>query len=131
MHILRLNHSQHATLASHLFDGTGLEAIAVGLCGRSMIEGRSVFVVHRIVEIPSDECLRAPDRITWPTCRLKALLAEARANNLAILKIPSPPGGYRPFSSQDAASDPDLFHSDGLQVFGDNLIANPLHDRTQ
>src|SRR3546814_10591054 len=52
-----------------------------------MIEGHSVFVVHRIVEIPSDECLRAPDRITWPTCRLKALLAEARANNLAILKI--------------------------------------------
>src|SRR3546814_20062040 len=46
MHILRLNQSQHATLASHLFDGTGLEAIAVGLCGRSMIEGRSVFVVQ-------------------------------------------------------------------------------------
>src|SRR3546814_14545932 len=62
MHILRLNQSQHATLASHLFDGTGLEAIAVGLCGRSMIEGRSVFVVHRIVEIPSDEIGRASCR---------------------------------------------------------------------
>src|SRR3546814_848353 len=128
MHILRLNHSQHATLASHLFDGTGLEAIAVGLCGRSMIEGRSVFVVHRIVEIPSDECLRAPDRITWPTCRLKALLAEARANNLAILKIHSHPGGYRQFSSQDDASDLDLFNAVGLKVVGEHVSAIMLPD---
>ncbi|AMG72430.1 MULTISPECIES: ThiF family adenylyltransferase [Sphingopyxis] len=128
MHILRLNQSQHATLASHLFDGTGLEAIAVGLCGRSMIEGRSVFVVHRIVEIPSDECLRAPDRITWPTCRLKALLAEARANNLAILKIHSHPGGYRQFSSQDDASDLDLFNAVGLKVVGEHVSAIMLPD---
>lgn len=128
MHILRLNQSQHAALTNHLFDGTGLEAIAVGLCGRAIIDGRSVFAVHRIVEIPSDECVRAPDRITWPTCRLKALLAEARANNMAILKIHSHPGGYQQFSAQDDASDLDLFNAVGLKVIGEHVSAIMLPD---
>lgn len=128
MHILRLTQQQQHRLAKHLLDGSGMEAVAVGLCGRASSDGRHLFALHRIVEIPWDECIRAPDRVTWPTGRLKALLAEARLNDMAILKIHSHPGGYRQFSSQDDTSDLDLFNAIGLKVIGEHVSAIMLPD---
>lgn len=128
MHILRMTQFQQARLQRHLFDGTGFEAVAVGLCGYIAAGGRSVFALHRIVEIPAEECIRTPVSVTWPTGRMKALLAEARECGMALLKIHSHPGGYRGFSEQDDRSDFDLFNAVGLKVVGEHVSAIMLPD---
>ena len=128
MHILRMTHNQQARLERHLFDGSGLEAVAVGLCGYIASGNRSVFALHRIVEIPVEDCIRTPVSVTWPTGPMKALLAEAREGGMALLKIHSHPGGYRAFSEQDDRSDFDLFNAIGLKVVGEHVSAIMLPD---
>jgi hypothetical protein len=128
MHVLRMTESQRSRLEHHLLDGSGLEAVAVGLCGHVTCGNRSVFALHRIIEIPADECIRDRDRVTWRTARIKALLAEARESGMALLKIHSHPGGYRAFSEQDDRSDLDLFNAIGLKVVGEHVSAIMLPD---
>src|SRR5262249_55204275 len=112
---LRLTQDDHAALMRHLLPGDGLEAVAVAICGRRRSRTRHALTVRTVVPIPYDECkLRTPDRITWSTQRLIPLLEAASRRDLAILKIPSHPGGYPQFSSVDDESDADLFNS----VFG-------------
>lgn len=128
MHILRLTQSQQARLANHLLDGSGLEAVAVGLCGRANIDNRHLFALHKIVEIPFAECIRSHDSVTWPTWRLKALLEEARESGLALIKFHSHPGGFPHFSQQDDTSDIDLFNAVGHRVVGEHVSAVMLPD---
>lgn len=112
---LRLTSSDHAKLATHLFPGDGFEAVAVALCGRRKSESYHCLTVRRVVPIPYNECrVRTADRVTWSTSRLRPLLEEAAARDLAILKIHSHPGGFPRFSDTDDRSDADLFKS----VFG-------------
>jgi hypothetical protein len=112
---LRLTQTDHRALMEHLLPGDGLEAVAVGLCGRRRSEEHHCLTVRKLVPIPFDECkVRAPDRVTWSTQRLLPLLEEASKRDLAILKVHSHPGGYADFSSRDDKSDADLFNS----VFG-------------
>lgn len=109
---LRLTESAHAALAAHLLPGDGLEAVAVGVCGRRRGDHHHCLTVRNIVPIPYDECkVRAPDRVTWSTKRLVPLLETAARHDLAILKIHSHPGGFADFSSIDDESDKDLFES--------------------
>src|SRR5690349_20277287 len=128
MHILRMTHNQQARLERHLFDGSGLEAVAVGLCGYVASGNRIVFALHRIVEIPVEDCIRTPVSVTWPTGPMKALLAEAREGGMALLKIHSHPAGYRAFSEQDDRSDLELFNAIGLKVVGEHVSAIMLPD---
>ena len=112
---LRLTQTDHATIKSHLFPGDGCEAVAIALCGRRRSRSRHILAVQQVVPVPYGECsVRTPDRVTWSTGRLKALLERATARDLAILKIHSHPGGYPQFSSTDDVADADLFNS----VFG-------------
>jgi len=112
---LRLTQSQHEELRQHLLPGDGLEAVAVGLCGRRRGEDSHCLSLWKLVHIPYDECkVRSPDRVTWSTQRLVPLLEEAAKRDLAIIKIHSHPGDYEQFSHVDDASDADLFAS----VFG-------------
>jgi len=128
MNIFRMTVAQHHRLHDHLFDGSGLEAIAVGLCGRGSSPGRELLTVHEIVEIPHEECQRLTDSIQWPTRRLRDLLARAKAEGLAVFKIHSHPGGYRQFSALDDASDQELFSAVGFKVAGEHLSAVMLPD---
>lgn len=109
--VLRLTGRQHARLQSHLLPGDGCEAVAVALCGRHQDDDTEFLMVHRIVEIPYDECERAPDRLHWTTERLLPLAEEAAKKHLAILKVHSHPGGWADFSKWDDRSDLALFPS--------------------
>lgn len=128
MTIFRMTDVQHARLKAHLHDGTGLEAVAVGLCGRGGTAGRPVFSICEIIGIPHEECRRFPDRVTWPTRQLKRLLARARAEGLAVFRMHSHPAGATAFSSLDDQSDADLFPAIALKAPGEHLSAVMLPD---
>src|ERR1035441_2547606 len=108
---LRITEVQHAALRSHLFPGDGKEAVALALCGRRTDEARHIFTVQKVVPVPYDACDRRPDRITWPTATVDALLREAYGKGLGILKVHGHGGDYRRFSSLDDTSDRILFGS--------------------
>lgn len=121
---LRMTGKQHALLRHHLFPGDDREAVALALCGTlaqqlpELEQGQqrhaAIAMVFRICLIAHDECSeRAPDRVTWPTDSLPALLAEAAKRDLVLLKIHSHPGGFRNFSQLDDLSDRELFGSIG------------------
>ncbi|HJS13170.1 ThiF family adenylyltransferase [Sphingopyxis sp.] len=128
MDILRMIDAQHARLKTHLHDGSGLEAVAVGLCGRGGTPERPLFALHEIVEIPHGDCWRSPVSVRWPTRALRALLARAKAEGLAVIKFHSHPKGAHFFSGTDDISDADLFSAVGLKVPGDHLSAIMLPD---
>jgi hypothetical protein len=123
MNILRMTTAQHRRLKDHLLPGDGKEAVAIGLCGRGDSSGRRLWVIHRIIEIPHLECLRNPDFVTWPTKRLRAVLSEAAAGGMAILKIHSHPTGYAAFSDRDDLADLELFEAVGRRLPGDQVTA--------
>jgi hypothetical protein len=128
MDILRMTAAQHASLKTHLLPGDGKEAVAVALCGRAEAGGRRLWTLHRIVEIPHEACVRSAHAVTWPTGRLKALLAEAVAGGMAILKIHSHPGGFGGFSDQDDRADRELFEAVAHRLNGDQLSTVMLPD---
>src|SRR5260370_30741493 len=108
---LRITEIQHAALRAHLFSGDGKEAVALLFCGRRKGETRHVFTVQRVVPVPYELCDRRPDRITWPTDLVEALLREAFAKEQAIVKVHSHPTENRQLSDLDDRSDRDLFAS--------------------
>jgi hypothetical protein len=110
-YVLRMTERQHAGLRSHLFPGDGMEAVALLFCGRRKGEIRHVFTVQKVVLVPYEVCDRRPDRITWPTDLVDALLREAFGKEQAIVKVHSHPTAYRRFSDLDDRSDRNLFAS--------------------
>jgi hypothetical protein len=109
---LNLAGIHHAQLQAHLFPGDQLEAVAVALCGRLELPGLTRLLVHEVVCIPHDECVRKHESVTWPVARyLEPLLEKARKRGLSILKIHSHPTGFDRFSTRDDIADADLFGS--------------------
>lgn len=108
---LRMTEAQHTALHAHLFPGDGKEAVALLLCGRRAGAERHILTLRKLVPIPYGACDRRPDRITWPTDAVDALLNEAYSNRQAIVKVHSHPADYRRFSEFDDRSDQDLFAS--------------------
>lgn len=108
---LTLTEGQLAELKQHLFPDDGCEAVAILLCGRARSDHTQRLLVQKIELIPYEECsLRLPDRVTWSTERLPALLAEATKRDLAIVKIHGH-RGFDWFSETDDNSDRELFPS--------------------
>lgn len=100
---------QYARLKAHLFPGDGLEAAAFLLAGRHHGHGSHVLTVHRVIEIPYDECgERTAELVTWPTERLAQVLPEVMRRDWAVLKVHCHPGDYRTFSVRDDESDREL-----------------------
>jgi Prokaryotic homologs of the JAB domain len=108
---LRMTGAQHDELRSHLFPGDSGEAVALLLCGRREGEDRHILTARTIVRVPYETCDRQPDRITWPTNFVDALIDEAYGKRRAIVKIHSHGWEYRQFSGTDDASDKTLFAS--------------------
>lgn len=112
---LKISGIHHGLLEKHLFPGDGFEAVALALCGRRESSEGIVFLVNEIYPVPYENCLlRTPDRVTWSTQGLPAILQKAAQKGLSVLKIHSHPGGYKQFSETDNISDKELFDS----VFG-------------
>lgn len=108
---LTMIETQADLLSRHLFPDDGCEAVALLLCGRRSGVHRHRLLVRRVIIVPYEECsVRLPDRITWPTKYVEALLAEAERHNLAIVKIHGH-RGYDRFSDTDDLSDRALFPS--------------------
>lgn len=109
---LRLSGRQHAALLDHLFPGDGLEAVAIVVCGRRLLDDDVDLLAHAIYPIPYPECpVREADRITWKTDSLLPILSNVAKHGLSILKVHSHPGGYDRFSRLDDQSDIELFRS--------------------
>jgi hypothetical protein len=106
-----MTEAQRLTLHSHLFPGDGNEAAALLLCGRRNGRERHIFTVRRVVPIPHEVCDRRPDRVTWPTDHVDALIQETHGKGQALVKVHSHPMDYRRFSSTDDHSDQSLFAS--------------------
>jgi ThiF family/Prokaryotic homologs of the JAB domain len=108
---LRMTEADRNALRSHLFPGDGKEAAALLLCGRRNGAERHIFTVRRVIPVPHEVCDRRPDRVTWPTDFVDALLQDAYGKEQAIVKVHSHPMEYRRFSSTDDQSDQSLFGS--------------------
>jgi hypothetical protein len=108
---LALTAEQLALVRGHLFPGDGYEAAAVLLCGRGGGDDHHRLVVNRVVLIPHAQCIREPDRLTWPTDQLVPILDIAEQRGWAIVKVHSHPGGYPRFSPTDDRADRELFSS--------------------
>ena len=108
---LRITETQYDALRSHLFPGDGNEAVALLLCGRRNGETKHVFTARKVVAVPYGICDRWPDRITWPTDLVEALMRETFGKHQAIVKVHSHPAHHRQFSDRDDISDRDLFAS--------------------
>ena len=87
MHTLRMTGAQRHALRGHLLDGSELEAVSVGLLGRAAHRGRTALTVHRVVHVPHAACDRRADGVTWPTSAIRALLQEAAAGGMGLLRI--------------------------------------------
>lgn len=108
---LRMTGKQHAALVDHLYPGDGLEAVAVGVCGRHRGDHGHVLTLQDVVHIPHDECRRTDIDVTWSTSRLEKLLVRAIERDLAVVKFHCHPGGFARFSAKDDRADADLFGS--------------------
>lgn len=128
MNLLRMTGSQHSQLHDHLFPGDGNEAVALAVCGRAHALDRHVWMVHEIIEIPHEACIRAPEFVTWPTSELKKRLGEIADKGMAFMKIHSHPTGYRSFSARDDRSDAELFEAVGRRIFGRHVSAVMMPD---
>lgn len=104
----------HKELYEHLFPGDGKEAVAIALCGRAASNQVTKILLHKIMLIPYDKCIREESLIKWKTDSIIPFLEAAMNKNMAIIKIHSHPSGYDRFSETDDESDLDLFNS----VFG-------------
>ena len=111
INILRISGEMHAELRAHLHPGDLKEAIAFALCGRVCTSTHEGLLVHRLLLIPYDICVRKGDFIEWPTDYIDDLIDEAVEKNMGILKIHSHPEGYDNFSELDDESDRILFPS--------------------
>lgn len=108
---LRMTGKQHSALQNHLFPGDGLEAVAVGVCGRHRGDHGHVLTLQDIVHIPYDQCRRTDLDVTWSTSQLEKLLVRAIERDLAVAKFHCHPGGFARFSETDDKADADLFGS--------------------
>jgi hypothetical protein len=108
---LKLTGDSHQQLKQHLFPGDEKEAIAFALCGRHSTSNQKWLLVHRLLFIPHDVCIREGDFIEWPTSLIDDLVDEAAEKKMGILKIHSHPKGGTYFSELDDTSDRIIFPS--------------------
>ncbi|MBL6446402.1 ThiF family adenylyltransferase [Fulvivirga sp. 29W222] len=97
------------SLKNHLYPGDLNEAVSIAICGRA--NNGATFLVHKIINVPHELCVRKPDFIQWPTTQLLNELPNLVKKNMAIFKIHSHPGGYSKFSELDDKSDYEFFES--------------------
>ncbi|PQJ77580.1 hypothetical protein BTO16_11650 [Polaribacter glomeratus] len=108
MHI-KISEKMHHELKNHLHCGDGLEAIAFALCGRHSFQGKEFLLVHKILPISYDRCIREEDRVSWKTIDLEPFLEEAAEKNLGIVKFHSHFVQDSEFSKLDDNSDTSVF----------------------
>jgi hypothetical protein len=109
---LRLTEVQEGQLRGHLFQGDGMESVALALCGQFRMLGGTGYCLHEVVPVPIERCsVRRPDAVTWPVELVVPLLEKAAARGLVLLKVHSHPPGYDGFSSQDDETDRTLADS--------------------
>lgn len=109
---LAISGTHYEELRRHLFPGDGLEAVAFGLCGRSLRDGTHTLFVRELFCIPHTNCsVRTPSRVTWSGADLDPILQKALGLSLGLVKFHSHPGGFKQFSDVDDASDRLLFSS--------------------
>lgn len=117
---LTMTSAQADLLSRHLFPDDGCEAVALLICGRRAGLDRHKLLVRRVITVPYEECSeRLPNRVTWPTKYVDALLGEAVRHDLAIVKIHGH-WGYDSFSDTDDKSDRALFP--GITDLTDNAV---------
>ncbi len=113
--ILRISGTHYDQLLRHLYPGDGKEAVSIAICGRLELNKKTIFLIHKIFNIPYSECtIREELFIEWKTELLQPLLIEATKNRFSLLKIHSHPTGIESFSETDTQSDITLFNS----IFG-------------
>ena len=105
---LRITEEHSNDLFEYLFHDEN-ESAMLGLCGFDSSNEESLLLVHKLVPIPYDICVRHPNFMSWPTEFSEPILNEAMDNNLTIVKFHCHPSDYRQFSSTDNASDAELF----------------------
>lgn len=118
---LRLSGKHYDALASHLFPGDGLEAVAFLLCGRRSGKDGTTFLVHEVVRVPYDVCDRRRDSVTWRTDFISAILDRANLCELSVFKAHSHPSSFEKFSTTDDYSDEEVFRV--LDSWGEKVLA--------
>lgn len=109
---LRMTGQQHEELRALLLPGDGLEAVAIGLCGRHSTTTHEYLLLQEVHPVPAAHYLeRHPDRVRWTTDWMLPLLERADRQRLGVLKVHSHPTGFRQFSRTDNRADEALFPS--------------------
>lgn len=123
MHI-KITEKMHQELKNHLHCGDGLEAIAFALCGRHSFEGQEFLLVHKVLPIEYDRCIREVDFVSWKTIDLEPFLEQAAENDFGIVKFHSHFVQGSDFSELDDKSDVSVFDTVYSWINGDNQHAS-------
>jgi molybdopterin/thiamine biosynthesis adenylyltransferase len=123
MHI-KITEKMHQELKNHLHCGDGLEAIAFALCGRHSFQGQEFLIVHKVLPIDYDRCIREPDLVSWKTIDLEPFLEEAAEKDFGIVKFHSHFVQDSNFSELDDKSDNSIFDTVYSWVNGNNPHAS-------
>ena len=119
MHDLVLLDSHEAELRTLLDMGSGIEAAAYVVFGRSVIRrdpwsrnARIRLVSHRVIPISAEEQIQASAvHVTWSTRGFVRELARATGEHLVLGIVHSHPGGRAVFSPQDDHNEADLIRA--------------------
>lgn len=110
-YIYRLTGAHYQQLKDHLHNGDGLEAAALGLCGFTQSNGRTIITLHQLELIAYEYCRRTPDQVSWDGRLARKLLEKAMRLGLVVVKFHSHPMGYDQFSETDDVADAELIES--------------------
>lgn len=105
---LRLTQEQSDELFDYLFHDEN-ESAMLGLCGYDSFEEDSLLLLHKLIPIPYDICIRYPNFMSWPTEYSEPFLMEGKEKGLTIVKFHCHPSDYQQFSDTDNYSDKELF----------------------
>ena len=103
---IKISGKAYSELKQHLYPGDKIEAVSIALCGRNSVNDEEFLLVHKIINIPYEECsIREDDLVVWSTKSIEEHMSDIVKYNWAVIKIHSHPNGYSKFSSLDDASD--------------------------
>lgn len=120
---LRLTETQKSRLRGHLFQGDGLESVALALCGQFSMPGGTGYCLHDLIPVPNEKCsFRSRDRVRWPVELVVPLLERAASRGLVLLKVHGHPAGFDAFSQQDDETDRAL--ADSLRHLVDGEVSH-------
>ena len=112
----------HARLAHHLFDGSGVERAAYFICGVATAEDETRLLVREVLPVYDEDVIEAsPVHMRIRSLSYARAMKQADLDRSAFVFVHSHPNGLRRHSEQDDVEERTLFRSVHNRVSGSSL----------